>query len=124
MRVDEPVPLEQMPQIMREADIGIYPAIRDCHMDIALSLKIPEMVDVGLCVVASRLTVLEELYGDDAIAFVPPGDHRALALKVIELYRSPEERKRLAATAMDRSRDFSWENQYEIYRDVLVRLVN
>jgi len=122
--VEKPVPLEQMPQIMGEADIGLYPARQDCHMDIALSLKIPEMVAVGLCIVASRLTVLEELYGEHAIAFVPPGDHEALAAKVIELYHSADECKRLASTAMERNRDLSWERQYETYRRVLAELVS
>ena len=124
VRVDKPVPLEEMPRIMRDADIGLYPARQDCHMDIALSLKIPEMATVGLCVVSSRVPVLEELYGEDAIAFVPPGDHEALARKVLELYRSPDERKRLAISAMERNRDLSWETEYERYRNLLVRLVS
>ncbi len=124
VRVDEPVPLEEMPSIMKEADIGCYPALRDCHMDIALSLKIPEMVDVGLCIVASRLSVLEDLYGEDAIAFVPPGDPNALADRIIELYRNPRTRQQLAATARERAQDFSWERQYEIYKATLEKLLS
>lgn len=123
IQVEKPVPLEQMPNIMEEADIGLYPARRDCHMDIALSLKIPEMVEMGLCIVASRLTVLEEHFGENAIAFVPPGDPEALAEKIIELYRSPEERCRFASCALERSKELSWESQYRIYTAVLAKLV-
>lgn len=119
----DPVPLEEMPDVMRQADLGVYPARRDIHMDIALSLKIPEMVNVGLCVVSSRLLVLEELYGEDAIAFVPAGDPDALAAKILELYHAPDERKRLAANAWERSKDFTWENQYEKYFAVVQQLV-
>ena len=90
----------------------------------ALSLKIPEMVNVGLCVVSSRLTVLEGLYGEDAIAFVPAGDPDALGEKILELFRAPEERKRLAANALERSKDFTWENQYKTYFAVVQRLVH
>ena len=75
---------------MMQADIGVYPAISDCHMDVALSLKIPEMVNMRLPIVATRLPVLEELYGENAIAFVPSDDHEALASKILELGRSPE----------------------------------
>lgn len=124
IQLDDPVPLEQMPDIMEQADIGLYPARRDCHMDIALSLKIPEMAEMGLCIVASRLKVLEEHFGENAIAFVPPGDSEALAKKIIELYRSPEERQRLAGNALERSKELSWESQYQIYTATLAKLLN
>lgn len=122
--LEDPAPLEQMPDIMRQADLGVYPARRDIHMDIALSLKIPEMVNVGLCVVSSRLTVLEDLYGEDAIAFVPAEDPAALAAKILELYQAPEERERLAANARERSKGFTWEHQYKEYLAVIEHLVH
>ncbi|MCA1959208.1 MAG: glycosyltransferase family 4 protein [Desulfomonile sp.] len=124
IELSDPAPLEEMPEIMRQADLGVYPARRDIHMDIALSLKIPEMVNVGLCVVSSRLTVLEDLYGGDAIAFVPPEDPEALADKILELYHSPEERERLVANALERSKDFTWKNQYKKYLEVVKQLVS
>ncbi|MBM4326198.1 MAG: glycosyltransferase family 4 protein [Deltaproteobacteria bacterium] len=124
IRVDEPAPLDQMPAIMREADLGVYPALRDCHMDLAMSLKIPEMANVGLCIVGTRLSVLEEYFGDDAIAFAPSGDYEALARKISELYHQPELRQSLARRAAERSQRFNWRSQYEIYRQLLQRLLN
>ncbi len=124
IELTDPVPLEEVHEIMAAADIGVYPARRDCHMDIALSLKIPEMVGVGLCVVASRLSVLEELYGDAAMAFVSPGNHEALAEKILELYRSPEMIAQYSRQAWERSKGFSWENEYKIYIEVLEKLWN
>jgi glycosyltransferase involved in cell wall biosynthesis len=124
IQVDEPVPLDHMPAIMREADLGVYPALRDCHMDLAMSLKIPEMANVGLCIVGTRLSVLEEYFGEDAIAFVPSGDYEALARKMSELYRNPELRQTLARRAAERSRQFNWKSQYDVYRQLLERLLN
>lgn len=121
-RVDKPAPLEEMPLIMADADIGVYPAYHDCHMDTALSLKIPEMAAVGLPIVAARLSVLENLFGDDAIAFFPPGDPEAFAERVLELYRSPKRRRELAARARERSEAISWEKLYERYRELLESL--
>jgi glycosyltransferase involved in cell wall biosynthesis len=123
VQVADPVPLEMMPEIMREADIGVYPAVSDCHMDIAISLKIPEMVAVGLPIVASRLPVLEELYGADSIAFVPPGDHEAFAEKILELHRSPHLMQSLAENALLRSKTLTWESQSEKYRQLIESLV-
>jgi glycosyltransferase involved in cell wall biosynthesis len=123
VEVSDPVPLELMPGIMQQADIGLYPALSDCHMDQALSLKIPEMASVGLCIVSTRLPVLEELYGDDSIAFVPPGDSKALADKIIELYRSPEFMEILARRAQEISTSLTWESQYGVYRELLRRIL-
>jgi glycosyltransferase involved in cell wall biosynthesis len=117
--VHDPAPLEQMPQIMKAADLGVYPALRDCHMDIALSLKIPEMISVGLPVVSSRLSVLEDLYGDEAVAFVPSGDPEAFAARVIELYDNPKVRRELAQKALERSAALTWDTQYQMYWQVL-----
>lgn len=122
VEVADPVPLEQMADVMRNSDLGVYPALRDCHMDIALSLKIHEMTSVGLPILATRLSVLEELYGDDCIAFVPPGDPEALAAKVLELYRKPELMRRLSDNALRRSGELTWDSQYAVYKALVESL--
>ncbi len=120
--VNDPAPLELMPTIMREADIGIYPAFKDCHMDIALSLKIPEMIGVGLPIVASRLSVLEELYGEEAIAFVDPGSVDSFADKIMELYRNPDALNSLSKHAVAKSQVLTWDSQYSIYLGILRKI--
>ncbi len=121
--VHQPIPLEQMPSLMQSVDIGIYPAYKDCHMDDALSLKVPEMAMVGLPIVATRLAVLEDIFGDDAIAFVPAGDPLALAEKIIELYENPERRKTLAENALKKVAALDWPSQYQTYRNLLHSLL-
>lgn len=123
VHIDGPVEIEAMPSIMAGADLGIYPALRDVHMDVALSLKIPEMAMVGLPIVASRLSVLEDLFGEDSIAFVPPGDPRAFTDKIVELYHSPALREQLSASAARRSANLSWHLQYQQYRCLLQRIL-
>jgi glycosyltransferase involved in cell wall biosynthesis len=123
VQVDQPVPLERMPDLMRDADVGVYPADVDCHMDIALSLKIPEMAATGLPIIATRLSVLEEIFGEDAIAFVPPRDPTAFASKVLELYESPLLRQALIRKAAEKSAELAWENQYETYRKLVEHLI-
>jgi glycosyltransferase involved in cell wall biosynthesis len=92
-------------------------------MDVALSLKIPEMANMRLPIVATRLPVLEELFGENSIAFVPSGDHEAFASKILELYRSPELRESLADKALLQSSTMVWENQFRAYRELLERLL-
>lgn len=122
--VRDPIPIEDMPDLMQSCDIGIYPAFKDCHMDTALSLKVPEMATVGLPIVASRLTVLEELFGDEAMAFVPPADPSALADKIIELSQSPQLMERLARNALSKVSALDWPTQYDTYHALLESLLN
>ena len=122
--VNDPVPLEKMPFIMANADIGLYPALKDCHMDNALSLKIPEMVNMELPIVSSRLTVLEELYGDECMAFVETGNISQLVDKILELYEFPEKRKAYATKAKAKGLGMTWKGQYPIYRDLVDRLIH
>jgi glycosyltransferase involved in cell wall biosynthesis len=121
VQISGPAPLEKMAEIMAQAHIGLYPAFRDCHMDIALSLKIPEMMAVGLPVVASRLTVLEQLYGD-AIALVPAGDDEALAEKIIQLHDNSYALEQLSEQEIAQSKLLDWREQLRIYEQVVAKL--
>ncbi len=124
IRIDEPVPLELVPELMNEADLGIYPAIKDCHMDIALSLKIPEMMIVGLPVVSTRLTILEELFGENSILFFKSRDWKDFAEKVIELYKDPWKRLEIARQGKIQAGELSWSKQFEKYLEVMDSLLN
>jgi len=84
---------------------------------------VPEMATVGLPIVATRLAVLEDIFGEEAIAFVPPGDPQALADKIIELYRQPELRKRLAENALKKAAVLDWPAQYKAYCALVESLV-
>ena len=81
----EPVPHERMPATIAAADVMIYTPIPDVHMDIALSLKIPEAIAVGCPIVASRLTVNERYFGEDALFMFEPGNVDECAAKVLEV---------------------------------------
>ncbi|MGC8659277.1 MAG: glycosyltransferase, partial [Desulfomonilaceae bacterium] len=121
--IHDPVPLEKMPSIMANADIGIYPALKDCHMDNALSLKIPEMVNMELPIVATRLAILEHLYGEDSIAFVESGNVEDFSRKILELYEDPMKRFRFASTAAAKGSKMLWRDQYPVYKKLVEGLI-
>lgn len=123
LHVVDPAPIEEMPGIMASADVGIYPAIRNCHMDWALSLKIPEMALAKLPMVSTRLDVLEQLYGDEAIAFYDSEDHMGLASRIIEIHDSPSFRESLVSNAYQKACVNDWSHQYAIYKKLLTKLL-
>lgn len=123
LNVVDPVPIEEMPGVMASADVGIYPAIRNRHMDWALSLKIPEMAMAKLPMVSTRLNVLEELYGDHAIAFFDSEDYQGLASRIIEIHDSPTFRESLRSKAYQIACVNDWSHQYAIYKSLLTKLL-
>jgi glycosyltransferase involved in cell wall biosynthesis len=116
-----PVPTEEIPRLLAGADVGIYTAIPDPHMNIAMPTKVLEYAVMGIPIIASRLQVLEEFFDNSAILFFEPGNVDQFARCVLELFRNPGRTTQLVE-AMDRTcvRTMSWSNE----RDVYVRVVN
>jgi len=118
----EPVPHHEMPAIIRGADASVYTPEPDVHMDIALSLKIPEVVVLGRPLVVSRLSVLERYFGDDSLHFVAPGDPEACARAILDIHRRPEAARAKTKRARERLEAFRWDLQAARYLALLERL--
>ncbi|MEJ5200763.1 MAG: glycosyltransferase family 4 protein [Anaerolineales bacterium] len=119
-----PIPLEEVPHQMALADVGIYPALPDPHMSIAIPGKVLEYAVMGLPIVASRLQILEELFPDESVLFFEPGNVEQFAACVLKLYREPALRSELVARA-DRvlSESQSWERERERYLALIHQLI-
>lgn len=118
----DPVPHDRMPEVIAGADAMIYTAIPDVHMDIALSLKIPEAIAVGCPVVSSRLSVNSRYFGDDALFVFEPGDVEECAERVLQVYREPELARAKAAAARAKLEEMAWAKQAARYRALLAGL--
>lgn len=73
------VKMEEVPLVLAQANMGIYPAFPDPHMDIAIPTKVLEFTVMGLPVIASDLTVIRQLFEHGKVYTFPPGDHEAFA---------------------------------------------
>jgi glycosyltransferase involved in cell wall biosynthesis len=119
------LPTEKIPQEMSQADIGIYPALPDPHMSIAMPGKVLEFATMGLPTITSRLQVLEKVFSDMAVRYVSPGQPEEFAQAVLDLYQHPE---KLAALIQHADQEFvqiqSWEHERQKYFDVIAKLLN
>jgi len=68
------VSMDEVPATLVNADVGIYPAFPDAHMDIAIPTKVLEFTVMGLPVIASRLTVIDQLFKNGRLFSFAPGD--------------------------------------------------
>jgi peptidoglycan/xylan/chitin deacetylase (PgdA/CDA1 family)/glycosyltransferase involved in cell wall biosynthesis len=118
----DPVPHHLMPHIIRNADISLYTPLPDIHMDIALSLKIPEIIAVGRPLVTSRLSVLQRYFDEEALFMCEPGNIDDCAEKILEVYQKPEEARLRIERAKKMLSSFSWENQKIVYIKIIENL--
>lgn len=118
------IPRDKIPEEMSRADIGIYPALPDPHMSIAMPGKVLEYAIMGLPTVTSRLQVLEDVFSDETVRYVPPGKPEAFARAVLDLYNHPE---KCAALVQHADEQFvqvqSWEKERHKYFQVLRKLI-
>ncbi len=89
------VPLEAVPGYLARADVGIYTAVSDPHMDVAVPTKVLEYAYMGLPVVASRLPVLERGFAPTALLLFEPGCTDEFAQHILTLYEQPARRAEL-----------------------------
>ena len=118
------MPRDKMPEEMAQADLGIYPALPDPHMSIAMPGKVLEYAVMGLPTLTSRLKVLEDVFSERTVYYVSPGSSEEFAAAVLHLYRHPEERSALVEHA---DQEFvllqSWDNERQKYFDTLNKLL-
>lgn len=118
------VPRNQIPEELAAADVGIYPALPDPHMSIAMPGKVLEYAIMGLPTITSRLPVLEAVFPDDTVRYVPPGQPEAFAAAVLDLYTHPE---KIAALVHNADEKFvqvqSWEKERQKYFEVVQNLL-
>jgi glycosyltransferase involved in cell wall biosynthesis len=123
VQIRPPVPIEEVPRLMSEADAGLYPALPDPHMNIATPSKVLEYATMGLPIVASRLQVLEDMFADEDLLFHAPGDPQEMADCISKLVEDPRLGDRLVES-MDRGfgRNYSWARERQKYLDLLRRI--
>jgi glycosyltransferase involved in cell wall biosynthesis len=104
------LPLETLPEVMRQADVAIYP-IDDTLVNRAKApMKLLEMLGLGLPVVAEAVGETREYIESGATGrLVKAGDTDELARRASALLLDADDRRRLGQAARDRVwRHFNW----------------
>jgi len=111
------VPAEEMPQLIADADLVVYPSLYEGFGFPAL-----EAMAAGTPVVASNASCLPEVLGDGAL-LVDPTDVRAFKTAAETLLTNPDVRCALVDKGKARASQFTWRRcadlTAEVYRHAL-----
>jgi glycosyltransferase involved in cell wall biosynthesis len=108
------IPIEAVPAAIARADIGLAPTRRSAFTDFSLSTKAYEYAAMGRTVVASRLPMVERVFGDDVVTY-EPGDADDLASALLRLVDEPQVRERRVARALTRVQGLAWQHEAPRY---------
>jgi len=118
------IPNKDVPVYLLQANIGIYPARKDAHMDIATPTKLLEYAAMGLPIISSRLKVVEDMFDDTSVRFFEPGNEKEFARCVIELYENSTIREELIEHANTIfACKYSWKQEFQRYVQVINQLL-
>jgi len=116
------VPIEAVPGVLATADIGLAPTRRTEFTDFSLSTKIFEYAAMGKPVVASRLPMVEAMFGPGTVATYTAGDAADLAEVLLDLVDSGQDREARVAATGAIVREVAWERESERYLALVERL--
>jgi len=122
VEIGPPLPLQDVPAAMSRASVGVFTPHMDVHIDMALSLKVPEFVAMDVPVVSVRTSIMESLLHDDEVCLFEDGDHQAFADLLAQLHDNPALGRAIAERARRFTRERAWENEFGGYVQLLERL--
>ena len=118
------VPVDQIPNLIEQAHIGIVPCKKDVFVDKAmLPVRLLEYVAMNVPTIISRVGTVESYFNDNEVAYYPHDDAQALADQIITLYRNPKKCQSLVENAKAAFQNHTWERQKENYYNVIDRLL-
>jgi glycosyltransferase involved in cell wall biosynthesis/peptidoglycan/xylan/chitin deacetylase (PgdA/CDA1 family) len=111
----EAVTLDQIPNVIANADLGIVPKRADSFGNEAYSTKIMEFMSQGVPVVVSR-TKIDSFYFDETVVhFFPSGDSQAMANAMVDVIEDQGLRKTLIAKGYEYVDKNGWDQKKKKY---------
>jgi glycosyltransferase involved in cell wall biosynthesis len=118
------VPVERIPALLADADLGVVPLRISAGTDIMLPTKLLEYVSMGIPCVVPRTGTVCRYFDDEMVQFFQAEDHLSLAGAIRALYHDPDRRRRLAEQATARfGSKYSWSVHKTVYTNLVSQLL-
>jgi glycosyltransferase involved in cell wall biosynthesis len=111
----EPVTLDEIPQIMGQADVGIVPKRNDGFGSEAFSTKSLEFMSLGVPLIIARTKIDQYYFSDDTVCFFEPESTEDLSKAMLALYEDDLLRAKYSQEALDFCLSYKWDNNKPTY---------
>lgn len=118
------VPVEKIPAMIHDADVGLIP-LRICKgTDIMLPTKLLEYVTMGIpCIIPKTGTIIR-YFDEEMVQFFEAENIDALAEAIIKLYQDPDRRVTLSHNATEYfGKTHIWSEHKKVYTNLVERLL-
>jgi glycosyltransferase involved in cell wall biosynthesis len=119
VRFNRGVPLDQMAQVIANADLGVVPKRADSFGNEAYSTKIMEFMSQGVPVVVSRTKIDAFYFEEGVVHFFQSGDCEAMAKAILEVTNDKALRESLVARGYEYVERNSWGCKKKEYLDLI-----
>jgi glycosyltransferase involved in cell wall biosynthesis len=102
--------IEQLPELIRQADVGIVANRNDVFTDSLLPTKMMEYIALGTPVIAARTSTIAAYFDDTMVQFFEPGDVSSLAESITTLYKDPQRLAQLASNSDRFNQAYRWDD--------------
>ena len=117
-----PVNIDRIARIMREADLGIVPKRADSFGNEAYSTKIMEFMSLGVPMVVSSTKVDRYYFNDSIVRFFESGNADQLADAMFDVLTNQQLRDSMTMRAFEYVRQNNWGTQKHSYLNLVDRL--
>jgi glycosyltransferase involved in cell wall biosynthesis len=113
------VPIDKIPDVIANADLGVVPKRADSFGNEAYSTKIMEFMSQGVPVVVSRTKIDTFYFDESTVRFFTSGDERAMAEAMLQVIDSKPLRESLIAAGLEYAGKHSWTRRKQEYFDLV-----
>jgi glycosyltransferase involved in cell wall biosynthesis len=113
------VPLDQMAQVIANADLGVVPKRADSFGNEAYSTKIMEFMSQGVPVVASRTKIDAFYFEEGMVHFFRSGDSQSMAEAMLDVINHKGMRESLARRGYEYVKRHGWDQKKMEYLELI-----
>ena len=118
------VPVERIPALICDADVGLVPLRVSGGTDIMLPTKLLEYVAIGIPCIVPRTGTIGRYFDDTMVKYFDAEDVESLARAMVELDRQPALRRSLAHEASRRfGNAYRWSQHKKVYVALVAQLL-
>jgi glycosyltransferase involved in cell wall biosynthesis len=116
------VPIEDLPELIATADLGIVPYRKDIFTDGILPTKLMEYAAMGIPVLAARTSAISEYFDETMVEFFTPGNVEELACAIKKLIQDSSRLEELRLNIQKFNHSYRWDKHREDYVRLVVML--